>query len=210
MNKKTSKEVLIENKVNLVQIYQQKRVQILAWIRLLWPYPNFKTNSELARELTKELLLKYGQTRPSIVAQKEAYLGGYAIHTYNVIKESSNENGIPIYRIGEFTYGPREFLVSQCNSFQKPPAFKNDPFLPWDDSFLLNKLLPRLSQEALSIQELPAIFLTVKEALLRGKKDELIFKCQLCKNSCDKLYRYSAIIEHLKSSKHNWKIIKDD
>ncbi|CAG8647986.1 3329_t:CDS:2 [Ambispora gerdemannii] len=160
--------------------YRQKRLQIIAWVRLLWPVPYFPSNSEIAAKLTLESFTKKPDTKPFMVAVLEQNCPSLiqTITTTDISRDSVTGHLIP--KFSSFFYEPREFLLSQCPSFRNLPTINGDPLVKYDEKFIFNKLLPRLTREAIIVQEEPALFLTVKEAVLLLMTDFEIFQCRLC------------------------------
>ncbi|KAF0348686.1 f-box domain contaning protein [Gigaspora margarita] len=67
-----------------------------------------------------------------------------------------------------------------CPSFKNPPFHNNNPYILWDDQFLMNSLMPQIWNEALALQSNSGPIKTVQGAVLGGYKDNKIFKCKLC------------------------------
>ncbi|CAG8542728.1 9716_t:CDS:2 [Ambispora leptoticha] len=160
--------------------YLKKRLQIIAWVRLLWPIPYFPSNSEIAAKLTLESFTKKPDTKPFMVAVLEQTYPPLiqTITTTDISQDPVTNHLIPEF--SSFSYEPREFLLSQCPSFRNLPKINDNPLAEYDEKFIFNRLLPRLKREAVIIQEEPALFLTVKEVVLLLMTDLEIFQCRIC------------------------------
>ncbi|KAG9288141.1 hypothetical protein G9A89_000936 [Geosiphon pyriformis] len=192
------------------EVTRRKRLQIISWIRLLWPIPAFPTNSEISLALTLDSFASKSDVMPFMVATQERHQGQTSIQTITVTRIYPDETGRLVPELSELFYEPREFLLSRCPSFRNLPSSKGDPLAIWEDKFLLNKLLPLLGREALEVQKEPALFLTVKEAIIFRMRDRQIFQCRLCQADERELCCYDDMYAHLRSQVHGLSEIHDD
>ncbi|CAG8804847.1 16959_t:CDS:1, partial [Gigaspora rosea] len=82
-----------------------------------------------------------------------------------------------------------------CPSFKNPPFHNNNPYILWDEQFLMNSLMPQIWNEALALQSNSGPIKSVQGAVLGGYKDNKIFKCKLCNDV--NLSSYKDIRFHL-------------
>ncbi|CAG8634222.1 27651_t:CDS:2 [Dentiscutata erythropus] len=67
-----------------------------------------------------------------------------------------------------------------CPSFKSPPFHDNNPYILWDEQFLMNTLMPQIWNEALALQSNSGPIKTVQGAVLGGYRENNIFKCKIC------------------------------
>src|SRR5204862_6337693 len=71
--------------------------------------------------------------------------------------------------------------------------------------------MPKLANESTRIQNEVALYLTVKETLLRGLEQYSLYECKLCTTrTFIRTFTYNGIHEHLSSDKHKVKNIISD
>ncbi|CAG8598786.1 10076_t:CDS:2, partial [Funneliformis mosseae] len=191
-----------------------KQNKLRAWVKCLWPQPRLPGSKQLSAGLTPGTLSKR-DLNPSIVGvivmQKSVPMILTAIlkGTKHPKKEIDRNGqikftGEPVIIKG--VYDPREYLLLHCPTFHNPPCYNGDPKNPWTEHFLLNKILPRLTSEAIKVQNEVGLFLTVKESMLWGLEHYSLFQCRYCtnvQNSFGRQFNYKGVCEHLYSSKHN-------
>ncbi|CAG8434165.1 9203_t:CDS:2 [Scutellospora calospora] len=82
-----------------------------------------------------------------------------------------------------------------CPSFKNPPFHDNNPYILWDEQFLMNTLMPQIWNEALALQSNPGSIKTIQGAVLGGYKETSRFKCKICNKF--NLTSYTNIRLHL-------------
>ncbi|CAI2170305.1 871_t:CDS:1 [Funneliformis geosporum] len=198
-----------------------KQNKLRAWVKCLWPQPRLPGSRQLSFGLNPRSLSKRN-LNPSIVGivvmQKSVPMILTAIlkGTKHPKKEIDRNGqikftGEPVIIKG--VYDPREYLLLHCPTYQNPPCYNGNPKNPWTEHFLLNKILPRLSSEAIKVQNEVGLFLTVRESLLWGLEHSPIFQCRTCTNvqhSFSRKFNYKGVREHLFSSKHAVSYINEE
>ncbi|RIA96508.1 hypothetical protein C1645_733254 [Glomus cerebriforme] len=192
-----------------------KQKALRAWVKFLWPQPRLPDRRQLTYGLTSSSLSKrnLNPLTIGIIVPKSQMIQTAIIKGTKHKKNEIGKNG-QIKFSGEpdlikGIYDPREYILLHCPTYHNPPYHNGDPRIPWTEHFLLNKVLPRLAEEATRIQNEVGLYLTVKETLLRGLEHYPLYGCRYCPEHHTRYFNYVKIREHLKY-KHSKNQINDE
>ncbi|GBC05312.1 hypothetical protein RclHR1_06170016 [Rhizophagus clarus] len=182
-----------------------KQNSLRAWVKCIWPLPRLPNAKQLTSGLSANSLLKRNLHPLTIgiiiTVQKSAMIQTAIIRGTKHISNGIGKNG-QIKFVGKpdlikSICDPREYLLLHCPTYHNPPYHNGDPRIAWTENFLLNKVLPRLANEASRIQCEAGLYLTVKETLLRGLGNYSLYHCKFCPDHHNRMFTYDKICEHL-------------
>jgi hypothetical protein len=197
----------------------EKQKKLCGWVKCLWPQLKLPNARQLANRLNPHSLLKRRLnplTIGTIIIHKSVQMISTAIIKGTKHSSSRIEKDGQIRFVGDPViirglYDPREYLLLHCPTYRNPPYHNDDPRIPWTEQFLLNKVLPKLANEASRIQNEVGLYLTVKETLLRGLEQYSLYECKLCTTrTIIRTFTYNGVCEHLLSNIHKVKYISDE
>ncbi|CAG8632689.1 hypothetical protein C2G38_128347 [Gigaspora rosea] len=182
--------------------YQEK---IRSWILKVWPRPRVLGIRQMTEGLTtfnlKDRILNPLVVGVNIIIQSKPMV---LTATVNGTKYSRIEN-CHKPKIVMDILDLRQYILKHCSTYQYPPIKNNND--PWDDTYFLKEILPKLTEEAINVQNQPGLFLTVKEVMIRGLEGYPLFECKLCAEnisyySNSRFFNLKGIYKHLESQRH--------
>ncbi|KAF0496445.1 hypothetical protein F8M41_020968 [Gigaspora margarita] len=182
--------------------YQEK---IRAWVLKVWPRPRVLGIRQMTEGLTtcnlNDRILNPLVVGVNIIIQSKPMV---LTATINGTKYSRIEN-YHKPKIVMDRLDLRQYILKHCPSYHNPPIKNNND--PWDDTYFLKEILPKLTEEAINVQSQPGLFLTVKEVMIRGLEGYPLFECKLCAEnisyySNSRFFNLKGIYKHLESQRH--------
>ncbi|CAJ0756958.1 7639_t:CDS:2 [Entrophospora sp. SA101] len=185
---------------------KEKQECLLTWVKLLWPQPKLPTTKQaidtgvVCRSFNNTMVFTAEVTGTKYLSPNEKR------------KQRLNErNTYCTPKIVTHLYDPREFLLIHCPSYKNPPSYNNDPRNPWDHSFILEKVLPKITAESIQVQDQPGLFVTVKETLMRGLDTYYIYECKKCMfRGYVSTFNYDGIRRHISKSHRDVVAVVDE
>nr|CAG8572190.1 10336_t:CDS:2 [Entrophospora candida]CAG8572984.1 294_t:CDS:2 [Entrophospora candida] len=185
---------------------KEKQECLLTWVKLLWPQPKLPTTKQaidtgvVCRSFNNTMVVTAEVTGTKYLSPNEKR------------KQRLNErNTYCTPKIVTHLYDPREFLLIHCPSYKNPPSYNNDPRNPWDHSFILEKVLPKITAESIQVQDQPGLFVTVKETLMRGLDTYYIYECKKCMfRGYVSTFNYDGIRRHISKSHRDVVAVVDE
>jgi hypothetical protein len=192
-----------------------KQKSLRAWVKCLWPQPRLPTPRQLTNGLNARTLSKRNLNPliiGAIVTHKSVPMISTAIvkgtrHSMNRIGENGQIKFVGEPELSKGFCDPREYILLHCPTYHNLPFYNDDPRVNWNDNFLLNKVLPRLADEATRIQNEVGLYLTVRETCLRGFGKYPLYQCKMCPTHYTRKFTYEGIHKHL-TNNHNHENIK--
>ncbi|CAG8694251.1 23298_t:CDS:1 [Racocetra persica] len=181
--------------------------KIRMWILKLWPHPRTLGIRQMTEGLTA-FTLKKRSLNPLVVGVNIIIQSKPMILTATVTGTKYDRiDNCHKPKIVMDILDLRQYILKHCPTYQCPPIKNNDHNKPWDDIYFLKEILPKLTEEAISIQNQPGLLLTVKEAIIRGLEGHHVFECKLCAEnpsyySNSRFFNLKGIYKHLESQKH--------
>jgi hypothetical protein len=195
-----------------------KQKSLRAWVKCIWPQPRLPNARQLTSGLNANSLLKRNLHPLTIgiiiMVQKLPMIQTAIVRGTKHLKDGIGKNG-QIKFLGKpdlikAIYDPREYLLLHCPTFHDPPYPNGDPRISWTENFLLNKVLPRLADEASRIQCEAGLYLTVRETLLRGLGQFPLYHCKFCPEHHNRSFNYEKIRDHLTYRHHVKQIYEEE
>ncbi|CAG8558848.1 2920_t:CDS:1 [Dentiscutata erythropus] len=179
--------------------------KIRAWVLKVWPRPRTLGIRQMTEGLTA-CNLKKRSLNPLVVGVNIITQSKPMVLTATVTgTKYSRIDNCHKPKIVMDILDLRQYILKHCPTYQYPPIKNNSD--SWDDIYFLKEILPKLTEEAINVQNQPGLLLTVKEVIIRGLEGNPLFECKLCAEntsyySNSRFFNLKGIYKHLESSRH--------